>query len=289
MKESIIEILDNPSYKIYVTAIISLFIFITGGLIKYLFQKNKEYYKRKDLRRTILILLTNTIDELKTSELNMFNFYKTITVDYNKSWNLIHKQLTYLDTFYEFDFSDIYSAFRKKRKWGFYGKTKKELAFHKFWSLLRIVAFTQTQIEPDLKSMVKKHIDYHNKYKDSLSKFRLNFDHLMMDIDGEKTPAEIDYLKKQNIIWYEWEQLDEEIRTDYNKTYNMVIKPSLELLRSNLRLLVTKTFDKDLLDCTHQYIQLEALLKTYNNQFYNHYLSYRVARKKLTVITKILE
>jgi hypothetical protein len=293
MKEIINELVNNPDYKIYLTALVSLFIFITGGIIKYLFQKYNEYRKRKDIRNTIKILVSKTIDELKISESNMFKFQKTISISYNQSWNLVQKQLTYLDTFYEFSFSEIYEAYRIKRKWNFCNKEKKEISFHKLWALLKVLKFTENRIEPDLITMVNKHIEYHNKYKDALGKFRLNFDHLMLKVDGKKIPSEIslelaEYIKKQDLIWFQWQELDENKRTDYNITYNTVIKPSLDLVKEYYKLEITKVFDKDLLDCTHQFIQMDALLKNYKNQFYSHYLSYRIVRRKMKIINQII-
>lgn len=293
MKDSITEILNDPSYKLYVTAFISLFIFITGGIIKYSFSQFRAYQKRRSLRNIIRILLINTIKELKSSELHMYEFCKTVSVKHNASWNLIHKQLTYLNTFYEFSFSETYNAFQKKRQWQI-GIKNKELAFHKFWALLRVLTFTENQIESNLKLMVDKHNEYHNKYKDSLSQFRLNFDHLMIEVNGKKIPNEIskdlaDYLGKQDLIWHKWEQQGEETRMNYYRTYSTVVKPSLELLRENSMLKITKVFDKDLLDCTHQFMQMEGLLNSYKNQFYSHYLNYRTARRKLVVIVRILK
>jgi hypothetical protein len=141
--------------------------------------------------------------------------------------------------------------------------------------------------------MVNKHIEYHNKYKDALGKFRLNFDHLMLKVDGKKIPSEIslelaEYIKKQDLIWFQWQELDENKRTDYNITYNTVIKPSLDLVKEYYKLEITKVFDKDLLDCTHQFIQMDALLKNYKNQFYSHYLSYRIVRRKMKIINQII-
>ncbi|MCT4666034.1 MAG: hypothetical protein N4A45_12465 [Flavobacteriales bacterium] len=291
MKETLWDFINNPANKIYFTAIISLFIFITGGIVKYLFQKSNEFKKRKDIRNTIKILISKTISELEVSESNVFKFHKTVSIEHNQSWSLTHKELTYLDTFYELKFTDIYEAYRIKRKWKFCfcNRKKDEISFHKLWASLKVLKFTENRIEPDLITMVDKHIGYHNKYKDALGKFRLNFDHLMVEVNGKELPSKIaEFINKQDLIWFDWQNLDEDKRTDYYITYNYVIKPSLDLIKEYYELEITKVFDKDLLDCTHQYIQMQALLNTYKNQFYSHYLSYRTVRRKMKVINRII-
>ena len=275
--------------EVSVPIIISLIVFITGGIVNYSFQKIKEFNERIKLRKTFVLLLNRTQTDLKSKEKNTQKFYKTIKVVNNESWNLTHGPISYLDTFFELNFSDIYAAYRKKFFWSFCNRKKKEKPFHKIWSILRNLKFVESQIEPNMTSMISKFNEYHNKYNDALTSYRKVFDDLMRDTNGTKMPKkEATFLMSQDAIWHKWEQLEENERVKYHITYNQVVKPILELLRNNSDLQITKIFDVELLDCAHQYIQMETLLKSYHTQFYSHYLTYRASRRSLKKASEII-
>lgn len=272
-----------------VPIIISLIVFVIGGLVKYSFQKIREYNERIKLRKTFYLLIERTLVDLKLKEKNTRDFYKTLKVDHNESWNLIHGPISYLDTFFELDFSDIYYSFRKRFFWSFCSRKKKEEAFHRVWSILRNLRFIESQIEPNMTSMVSKFSEYHGKYNNALTSYRKVFDDIMRDTNGTKMPKkDAKFLMDQDAIWHKWEQLEEDERVKYHITYNQAVKPILKLLRENSDLQITKVFDVQLLDCAYQYIQIETLLKNYQMQFYSYYLTYRASRRLLKKATEII-
>lgn len=273
-----------------VPIIISLIVFITGGIIGYIFQKIREYQHRIRLRKTFLLLVDQTATNLKSKEKHTRNFYPTLKVEHNGSWSLTNSPISYLDTFFELDFTEVYSAFRKKFFWSCSNRELKEKAFHKVWAILRNLKFVESQIEPNLNAMVSKFSEYHNLYNSSINKYRKFFDDVMRDTDGKEIPKKLaQFLMAQDKLWHKWEQQDETERVKYFVTYNQIVKPVIQLVKDNSDLPITKEIDVALLDCAHQFIQMDTLLKNYHEQFYVHHIAYRASRRSLKKTLKILK
>jgi hypothetical protein len=272
-----------------VPILISLIVFITGGFITYIFDKISAYQQRVQLRNTFLLLINQTTINLKTKEKYFQLFFPTLNVEHNDSWSLTNSPLSYLDTFFELNFADLYNAFRKKIFWSCSNKNLKNKAFHKVWSILRNLKFIESQIESNLNEMITKFTVYQNKYNESLLSYRKFFDDIIRDKNGKELPKELaNFIVAQDKLWYKWEQKEESDRVKYFVTYNEIVKPVIELLKVNSSLPITKEIDVALLDCAHQYIQMEALLHAYQDLFYSHYMSYKASRRSLNKILKIL-
>lgn len=272
-----------------VPIVVTLIIFITGGLISYVFIWLKNLFKRKQLRKTLLFLIARTEYDLKSQEKNLHKFYKALNVEDKDNLNLTYSSIGYIDTFFELDFNEIYSAYRKRFFWRFWNRQIREKAFHIIWETLRNIRYIETRIEPDFRFLNSKLNEHHNKYNDSMTSLRKFFDDTRRDHQGKEVPVKFGmFIKKLDKIWLDWTKLDEKERVRYFVTYNQIVKPTWNLISKYPNLPIIKQMDLPLLNCMHQFNQMDSLLNSYKELFHSHYIFYRKSRKRLNKASKIL-
>lgn len=273
---------------ISVPIIISLLVFITGGLVNLIVQILNNFNKRRKIRITFKYLLSKTIDELLEKEIYIKEFYSTIDITFDNNWSLRHKPLSYLDTFFELEYMEVFLALGNK---GFFSfkQTLKEKAFHKAFACIRILHFVENQIKPDLDFMITRFEEYHNKYNTNLKIIYEEFENIRRINTNKNIDANlISFLKKFEEINYNWLQSTEVDRNSFNKTHHQILIPILKLLTENQDFDFIKPFNIAAIDCTNQFKQMQSLLKTYNLQFKSHYYSLRSSRRNFKKIHSIL-
>ncbi|CAM4254099.1 Phage abortive infection protein [Zobellia roscoffensis] len=270
--------------------LISLIVFIVGGIASYLLHKIRQYSSRTRTRKVFYSLLEEVITNLKVKEKHTSKFYSEIKTDHEGGWYLPYTTISFLETFFELDFNDIYFSFRKKFYWKFCSRKIRYKAFNRIWSVLRNLRFFEQKLERDLEKMVSRFDLFHKEYGVKLEEYRKYHDDLSRKTEGMQIPKSekklFDYLMAQDKIWLDWQQLDEKKRTSFFITYNQLVKPVLELNRKNSDLPITQEADDLLLACTHQYIEMENTLNIYQEIFKQYYLTYRQAR---VILKKCLE
>lgn len=279
--------------EVSVPILVSLIVFIVGGITSHFFRTISSYYDRKRQRKTFIFLIKEVISDLEVKEKHTLKFYPTIKVNHKGNWNLPFKTIGYLPTFFELDFNSVYFSYRKKIFWSCKPNLKNK-AFHTTWSVLRNLAFIESKLEEDLEKMVTRFDVFHKEYGNKLEEYRKFHDDITRKINGVKFPASekqaYDYYMTLDKIWVDWQKGDEKERTRFFVTYNHLIKPALDLNRNNPQVDVTQESNNHLLACTHQYIEMENTLKIYQATFKNYYENYRASRrlfkKCLDIISK---
>ena len=268
-----------------VPTLISIIVFLIGGLTTYLFSQIRQFNDRKKTRKTVILLLSEIIKDLGSKELNTADFYKTINTEHRASWFYPHKPISYLETLFELDFNNIYYSFRTKFFWNFCSKKIRDKSFHKVWATLRNLRFMEEKLEKHIENMMSRFNEYHNRYMECIENYRKAHDDFMRRTEGLHIPSSeqkvIDYIKAVDKIWLEWQKIDEKERTAYYNTYDKLVTPMLKLNRKNSDVGFTAETDNLLLACTHQYIEIENTLKVYNRTFKTYFWNYRHHRKIL--------
>lgn len=202
----------NITNEISVPILISIIVFIVGGLMNYSLTNLKEFVKRKRTRKTFYLLIREVIKDLITKEKNTAKFYPKLRLDHEESWVLTYTSVSYLNTFFELDFNEIYNSFGKKFFWNFCSK-KQNKSFHRVWAILRNLKFFEERFQKDIDEMNIKMSLYHKEYSEKLEKYRSYHDNLTQqinDINPEQIKTlEYTYLKAQDNIWVKWQKLDE--------------------------------------------------------------------------------
>lgn len=122
--------------EISVPLLISVIIFIAGGIFKILSGSVVNFFSRLRTRQTFYALLIKTQKDLLTKEKNMFNFYPKFNIQHKGNWKLDFKILGYLPNLLAIDFKELYFSYRKKWSIVFWKYKKKDEAFHLIWQCL---------------------------------------------------------------------------------------------------------------------------------------------------------
>lgn len=282
--------IDN---SVSIPTIISIIVFLTGGIASFLFLRITEYRKRKTLRKTFVLLINEVIKNLKRKEQNLKEFYPQISLTHEEGWFLPHKTVSYLDTIFEMDFNSLYHAFRKKFYWRCCPAQISTKAFHRVWGILRDLKFLEQSINQHIDGLPQRFGKYHERYGDKLDTFRKFHDELAAKTEGmvvtDENKEEAEYLQAQDRIWYDWQQLDESNRTHFHTTYTNLVVPSLALNKKYQQLPYILDSNNILLECTHQYIEIENTLRVYNKVFKDYFWSYRHAHLLLAKSLEIID
>jgi hypothetical protein len=273
--------------------LISLIVFIVGGLASYILHKIREFSSRIRTRKIFYSLLDEVIKNLKEKEKNTKEFYPKIKTNHQGSWYLPYTTISFLETFFELDFNDIYFSFRKKFYWRLYSKDISYRAFNRIWSILRNLRFFEQKLERDLEKMVNRFDSFHKEYGIKLEEYRKYHDDFSRKTNGTLIPkSEIklyDYIMTLDKIWLDWQKLDEKKRTSFFITYNQLVKPVLELNKKNSGIPITQESNNLLLACAFQFIEMENTLNVYHKIFKQYYRTYREARVLLKKCLKIIK
>jgi len=272
--------------------LITILVFITGGLLSFIYYIITAYVQRKDLREIYLVMIKNIISDCKIKEKQTKRFFPTLTTEHKGNWSLSFMRINYLNTVFELNFNEVFKAFESAARFSC-SKRLKQKAFHKIYSNLDNVKYFETFIKPDIENFITDFNNHHIKYKDSISKFNQIMDKLRFDLNGiaitkGNSPIE-DYAIITDKVWRKWLELDKTERVHYKTTYKMLVEPTLVINRKEFKLPFTLEMNEYLMDCQIQYIEMENILKRAYLTFKNHNNNYRDTSRILTKCIKILD
>ncbi len=268
--------------------VITLLVFITGWIFNLIIHIIKKISTNRRARLTFKFLIKQTVKELKQKEKQTKTFYSTLNIYNSGNWGLVHKPLSYLETFDKLNYMETYLASRKKCILSLSNKVK-EKAFHKTWSIIKSLDFVENKINPDLDKMIIKYQEYHNAYNSSLEKLYQEYENIREKNNNKKLDENYYFfLIELDVIVNYWTiQNQTTSRTFYN-THEMIVKQIILLLEKHQRNVDINKFSKPALDCVHQFNQMDTVLKTYKDLFKSNYFLYRKHRITLNKIIDIL-
>lgn len=273
--------------------LITLLVFITGGLITFIYNRIKSYQKRKDIRDIFRVMVIEIIKDCEIREQNTKIFYEKFTTEHIGNWSLSISRINYLNTLFELDFNEVFQSFESNINSSFCGKKIKKIAFHKIYANLDNLRYLEGFIKSDMQDFISDFNRHHNKYKESISKFsdmvdvlRFDFQHSLPLIQGRS--VEEDYMIETEQIWQKWLAIDNNKRVHFKSTYDNLIEPTLTLNRKPHGLSFTLEMNKHLMECKTQYIEMDSILERGYLTFKNHNFNYRASRRILTKCMDVL-
>lgn len=277
--------------EVSVPTLISLIVFIIGGIINYLFTTIKEFNQRKINRETFILLLNEINRNIKQKEKNISKFLPQINLLNEESIIFTQSSISYLDTIFELDFKEIYYSFRKKFYWSLCNRKLKDKAFHKIWSILRNQKYFEEKILTSVNDFSTLYNSHVTSYYTLLEEYRKYNDELMHEYQGfehQDTNSKLhEYLDSLDEIWFAWQELGEK-RTFHFYSYNKLVLPMLELNRKYSDLITTLKSSTLLLNCQREYSEIENIINSYNKQFTIYHKMYldkqRLLKKCLLLI-----
>lgn len=273
-----------------VPALIALIIFITGVMITYMRKRYDAFVSKKNTRKTFRKLIERTIIEIKLKEKHLKQLIDTLHIDHRGNWEITHVNLTYLDTFFDFNYIDIFIAFNDKFSFCSRKKSLHENAFHKTWSLIRRLRFIEKPSLNSLEIMIDKFNNHKDSYNDRLESYRLQFikeTTPIRDPKIDRTPEE--FHSKLNRVYSDYKLKDSKYSTHLNTTYKDIVNPSMEICKQYAKSQESWSFNSILSQATNEYMEMEHLVNACRKQYCNYYHDYGISRRLLEKILKILK
>lgn len=281
----------NVNNDVSLPIIISLIVFITGGLVRYFFTGLGKYQQRKRLRKTFKMLNKQMIKDLSKKEKIAEKFYPRVSPKNREPWQLKHIPLNYLETYFQLNFQDIYYAFQKQLSW-LKSRTSKDEAFHKIWSQLRNVQFFEEQKEKDIDDLIANFKEVHTSYNLEIVKLR-KF-HVDITKRFKKDPLFLNEVHLQTVIkyyfniWKRFSDIDEQKRKHHFSTYNFLVRPLTQLAKEHPDHPIIEPLTPIVVSCEIKYNSIKNVLNLYRTVFKNHYLVYRSARRLVSKADKMI-
>lgn len=279
------------SNEISVPIIISLIVFITGGVSSFTIKTIGNYYSSLRTRNTFRNIIKEIILNCQYKDRLTKSFYPIIRVDNFDDYKMKFPNITYLELTSRLDFNSILHSFNVL---GIYRLNKKlrNKSFNKIWSIIEDLKFIEERILIDFETFSQKLNKHETLYNSNLEKLRQQRDldfHPYIGKDLGKTNLqqyEIDYIIAQNEVWENWSKIDEKIRRHNSLTYKEVIYPLHLINRKHARVKFTLNQNNYIIAAIHEYEQMDKLMKINYNIFYNYYRTYR---SKWIILTKCLQ
>lgn len=270
--------------------LITLLVFVVGGIVKLMFNQIKRDRERGDYRKNFIVIIEEIIKDCKVRENSTYNLLPLLNVSYQGYWPFDYLKIRYINTFLDLPFEKVFDSFNSKIRFSCNQKLSRR-AFHEVYSTLENLKHFDSLIYPDFKDFIADLNRYHEKYNESISQFNYLRDQLPYQLKGQLTEEEAgisDYIAESDNIWRKWTALEEIDRLHYKNTYEYLVKPSLELNQKNRKLEFTLDQNKFLLECSAYYSEMENIILRSRLTLKNHYLNYRLSRRTLKKCLEIL-
>lgn len=281
----------NVHNDVSLPIIISLVVFITGGIIQFFIIEISKYRKRIRLIKTFKMLNKEMIKHLSKKEKVAYKFYPTVSPINRAHWKLKHIPLSYLETYFQLDYQELYFSFQKKVTW-INAREKKEEAYHRIWSELQKLKFFEEQKEKDIEKLVVSFKDVHFSYNETVVELKTFHDEIVFKI--RKDPFFLNEIHLQTVkkyyfnIWKRFLEMEEKKRLHHFSSYNSLIRPLIQLAKNYRDHPLMEPLIPLVVNCELKYHGLENVLKLHQLVFKNHYIVYRSARKLITRADKII-
>lgn len=270
------------SSTISVPILVSLLIFIVGGLINFLVSSIKNYYRRLQIRKSFRNIITQVIIGCSLQSRHIREFYPTLTVKHKDDWNLKFTKNAYLEIAFRQEYTAVFAAFRCLVHY----RLNREIrikAFNEIWAILEKLKFIELQILDNLKGFINTLNNHKSSYDLLIEQLRKYQDNLRFSTNGMQVPVAqqplYNYLMDQDRIWYSWTQIEN--RTHPSITYNNLVKPLYDLNIKNQGIPLTLDSNNILLPAMHEYDQMKKLLQVIHDMFYGYYQNFRISEKLL--------
>lgn len=273
----------NIENEVSLPILISLLVFITGGLIKFLIDNFRGFLTRKKLRKTFTMLNEQMIKDLSRREKAAQRFYPQLDPKNKERWNLKYSPLSYLNTYFDLNFQDLYLAFNKKHFWYFRTSKTREKAFHKIWSELRTLDFYETKLDKDLDLLIERFKTAHSDYNEEISKIKDFHVQIVKEYNSKLTTLNNLENKTQTgyyfNIWKRFSDIEESQRIFYFTSYNFLIRSLIDFAKSYPQHPLSEPMVPILVSTESKFNSIKSLLGLYRDVFKDYYTNYRKSKK----------
>ncbi len=280
---------------ISVPIVISLIVFIIGGIARLSFVAIVGYFSRYQQRISFRNIIKEISSKSKKKSSHIKDFYDSLNMENVGPWKLKITKVPYLDLVYQQTFSDIFNAFRLL----FIFRCNKILrlnAFNKIWSYFELLRLVESNIQIDFNSFGQKFEQYESMYYTHLDKLRKANDDFLEPYRGKKiNKIDFDnieiynYIVDRSEIIKSWEGTDSSNRRTRNVIMKKLVKPLYQLNLNKSKLVGSRELNNILLDIIFEFEQMENLINVNRHIFNNYLWNYNITSGMLNKCLKLIE
>lgn len=292
--QKFIEKFFNISHDASASLIITLCTFILGYLITGLVFIISRYFDRKSNRKIFLDNLKSLNKSLQRQQRGFLNSIKSFDIIRNSPWLYAKVDFFQIAVFKEMSYKENFKNFFL----GFENQlaicSNKDLrrrAYNKTWENLNNIQFWSDRSFNDFNPLLERYNELGEKRNNALEQLRQLWEKLLHDCKMEPTRftgEELEFLKSLDKLIGVFQKIPANERVTPYKTHRSLILPIRILNKKYPSLPFIRKFNDIAMDVSHQYREMELMLRHTRKQYQEYYHIFRGIQKTNEMILKIL-
>ncbi|MCG3165550.1 MAG: hypothetical protein POELPBGB_01318 [Bacteroidia bacterium] len=270
--------------------LISIIIFVIGGLVGAIFKGFINYSNRRQTRKYFQSIIKEIAARCQKNSKSLKRFYPTLHENYDDDWHLRYSPITYLGLAYQQDLQILFSAYSKLFIWRMCSKEKSLKAYNRIWSMLEGLKFFDSRITDEFNEFIQRYNKHEERYKDHIEELRRNLSVVYLDAQAKKFPiADVrvyEFIKKLDEIWYKWQVMENNTRMRI--TYHNLIIPAHKLYQEFQDVRLATDINNLLLPIMYEYAQIQKIISFNQMKFRAYFYMYFQASKLLTFYSEVI-
>lgn len=277
----------NIDYNNSATIIITVFIFLCGLIFQLFFNYIKIYYSKKRTRK----FFKYSVNEFHKKVSNQADEYKRISksLKFNSDYSFDFKRTTissigiFQTLNQEKTFDSYFVGFDRSLKCNRKLKLK---AFNKVWGAINSVEFWHDNSFSNREQFISKYNLLNDKRNTSIEKLRQLLEVELFKYNKKSTDAVSDYIKKYDLIFQNWQTLNDRTRPDI--IHRQLILRIRILNRKYQHFELVDLTNNLLLEASFNYLELRTLLRITSDEFLHHYFTFKesatISKKGIVIL-----
>ena len=289
--QKFIENMFNISNDASATLIITLLTFILGYVITATAFILNKYFERKSNRKIFIEGLKNLCNSLKRQEKALVDTIESLNILANKPWEYSKVDFFQIAVFKEMNYKDNFKSFFLGFENQFTFCTNKHLkrkAYNKTWENLSNIQFWSDRAFNDFNPILEKYNTHGNRRNIAITQLRQMWEKLFQNGPSKLNSREFEYFTKLDRLIFSYQLIPTNQRIRPYATNRLLILPIRILNRKYPSLPFVREINDKAMEVSHQYHEMELLLRHTRNQYQEYYHAFRKINKVNEMIIKIL-
>lgn len=271
------------------SVLIALITFIVGYIITALVYGINRFLERRSNRKIFFHSLKGLNKSLKRQEKGFIETIDSLNVVENSPWRYSKVELFQISVFREMGYRDTFKSFFVgfENQLRCVNRNLKRKAFNKAWENVNITDFWLNKSFEDFYPTLDRYNEFGERRSQAIEKLsRIWISFFEQSRTTPSNDVESQYLKALDAIISNWQKLPTGKRvTPFNVQRSLILK--IKILNKKYPYLPLITdFDQIASDASHQYHQMELIVRHFRDQFKEYR---RVIRNVYRTNEKILE
>jgi hypothetical protein len=293
--QKFIEKFFNISHDASASLIIALCTFILGYLITGLVFIISKYFERRSNRKIFWDNLKSLNKSLQRQQRGFFDTIKSLDIVRNSPWIYCKVDFFQIAVFKEMSYKENFKSFFL----GFENqlaicsnKVLRRRAYNKTWENLNNIQFWSDRAFNDFYPILERYNHLGDKRNNALNQLRQMWEQLLHACKTEPTrftAEQLEYFKILDKLIGIYHKTPTNERVMPYKNHRSLILPIRILNKKYQSLPFIREFNDKAMDVSHQYHEMELLIRHTRIQYKEFYYTFRGIQKTNEMIQKILE